>query len=151
MPRAKDVRTEWGRSPYIGIAIVLTVGLLLLLMWPKQPVLTANLARYKLEVVSTPQQREQGLSNRDYLARGAAMLFVYQAADAYCFWMKDMRFSLDIVWLDDAKKVVHIERNVSPATYPHSLCPSKLARYVLEFNAGEAARIGLQPGTQVSF
>lgn len=85
------------------------------------------------------------------MAQDQGMLFVFNAPDTVCFWMKDMRFSLDIIWLDAQKEVVHIEKNVSPETFPKTYCPDKPAQYVIELNAGEAARNHLVAGHRLSF
>jgi uncharacterized membrane protein (UPF0127 family) len=50
--------------------------------------------------------------------------------------MKGMKFNLDIIWLNSEKKVIKIEQNLSPSTYPNNYCPSSFARYVLEMNSG---------------
>jgi uncharacterized membrane protein (UPF0127 family) len=105
----------------------------------------------RAEVVETPQAVEKGLSGRQSLAPDAAMLFTFDEAKAWCFWMKDMAFSLDIIWLDDSKRIVAIAPNLAPETYPQDYCPPKPARYVVEVNAGTAAQLGLKPGDQVSF
>ncbi len=79
------------------------------------------------------------------------MLFVFEGVAVQCFWMKDMHFSIDIIWLDAEKRVVHIEKDVSPETYPRTFCPSKPAKYVIELSAGEASRSSIRPGQKLSF
>lgn len=105
----------------------------------------------RAEVARTPDALHQGLSGRSSLDDDRGMLFVFERPDTYCFWMKDMKFNLDIVWLDDTKRVVFIERDIAPDTYPNTLCPDRPARYVLEVNAGLSRRAGVQVGDQVSF
>lgn len=90
---------------------------------------------YVLEIADTDSKRSLGLGERDSLCQPCAMLFVFDRPGKYSFWMKGMRFPLDIVWLS-GDEVVHIERNIpadSPSTYP----PLHPADRVLEFNAGE--------------
>lgn len=84
------------------------------------------------EVVRDDAARQRGLSGRTALAADQAMLFVFPAGEANCFWMKDMNFSIDMIWLDITKQVTHIAHNVSPDTYPQSFCPKKASTYVLE-------------------
>jgi uncharacterized membrane protein (UPF0127 family) len=100
----------------------------------------------QLERVDTPKARERGLGGRDSMPRNHGMLFVFQQDGAYCFWMKDTRFSLDMVWLDGDGRVVYVKHNVTPDTYPQSFCPNKKARYVIELNAGTARDIGIYEG-----
>ncbi|TSC86424.1 MAG: hypothetical protein G01um10148_410 [Parcubacteria group bacterium Gr01-1014_8] len=87
-------------------------------------------------VVDTPEERTQGLSGRAGLAQDEGMLFVFPKDGDHGFWMKDMLFSIDIVWLSAEKKVVYIEEGVSPLSYPRSFKPTAPARYVLELPAG---------------
>ena len=67
------------------------------------------------------------------------MLFVFAKPSVQCFWMKDMQFPIDIIWLDSTKKVTHIETNVDPMTYPKQYCGDDTTKYVIELRAGEAA------------
>lgn len=104
-----------------------------------------------LEVSSTEATRAQGLSGRRTLNNDQAMLFVFDQTGRYCFWMKDMNFPIDIVWLDANKKIVSFELNVEPNTYPKSFCPDEPARYVLEFPAGVAPANDLRIGQTLQF
>lgn len=100
----------------------------------------------KIFVADTPVARERGLGGREALADNEGMLFVFPTDDAYAFWMKDMKFSIDILWLDASGTVVHIEPNVSPDSYPRTYKPSRPARYVLEVNAGFVEQHHVQVG-----
>ena len=91
---------------------------------------------YAFEVRRTPEERAQGLSGRSGLADNEGMLFIFDYDARHGFWMKDMLFALDIIWLDADMNVVHAETDVSPDTYPRSFVPTVPARYVLEINAG---------------
>lgn len=105
---------------------------------------------YALEVSDTEEKRIKGLSGRDDLEQGTGMIFVYPQAGNECIWMKDMHFSLDILWLNEAKKVTKIERSVSPGTYPRSFCAGG-TQYVIELQAGEAVKAGVKVGQQIDF
>ena len=89
-----------------------------------------------LEVAATPESRQKGLSGRDWLTAGAGMVFVFSTPGTYCFWMQDTRFPLDMIWLNDKQRVVHIERYVQPNSYPEKFCPPASALYVVEVAAG---------------
>ena len=91
---------------------------------------------YVFEVRRTPEERAQGLSGRSGLTDDEGMLFIFDYDARHGFWMKDMLFALDIIWLDADMNVVHAETDVSPDTYPRSFVPTVPARYVLEINAG---------------
>jgi uncharacterized membrane protein (UPF0127 family) len=104
----------------------------------------------ELEVVDTDKNRMRGLSERDSLAENQGMLFVFDQTEEQCFWMKDMHFNIDIIWLDNNKQIEKIEENASPDTYPDFFC-SDNTKYVLEFNQGFAAKYGLKRGTTLQF
>ena len=87
-------------------------------------------------VVDTPVARERGLSGRQGLAGDQGMLFVFPKDGVYSFWMKDMLFSIDIIWISADGTITDIVQNLSPDTYPTAYTPSKPGRYVLELPAG---------------
>ncbi|OGG57408.1 hypothetical protein A2853_00585 [Candidatus Kaiserbacteria bacterium RIFCSPHIGHO2_01_FULL_55_17] len=90
----------------------------------------------RVTVVDTPEAREMGLSGREGLAEDEGMLFVFPKDDRYAFWMKDMRFAIDILWISHDGSIVHVEENVSPESYPAVFTPRQAARYVLELPPG---------------
>lgn len=105
-----------------------------------------------LEVARTLQEQEQGLGGRMALPANRGMLFVFSGKPGMrCIWMKDMHFPLDILWLDSGRRVIHIEQNVSPATYPATYCPPQPTAYVIELNARAAAGSGIQTGQVLDF
>jgi uncharacterized membrane protein (UPF0127 family) len=99
-------------------------------------IITLDGASIHVTLARTPAEQEKGLGGRDSLLPDEGMLFVFPQDGQYTFWMKDMRFPIDIVWLSGDGRVVYIVPNLSPDTYPHSFAPSKPARYVLEVGAG---------------
>lgn len=105
-----------------------------------------------LEVSDTPEKRKLGLSGRQFLPQYQGMLFVFDNSGRQCIWMKDMNFSIDIIWADADKTVTHIEADVSPQTYPRTFCGGLApSRYVIELNSGTAAQAGLKTGDKISF
>lgn len=104
---------------------------------------------FSVDVAATEASREQGLSGRTSLGENQAMLFVFDHPAEYAFWMKGMLFPLDIIWLDSNKKVVHIEKSLSPDTYPRGFAPLAPALYVIEVPAGTADRLGIKQGDPV--
>lgn len=105
----------------------------------------------RLDFALDQASQEKGLGNRNSLPNNEGMMFVFESEGDRCFWMKDMKFNLDILWLNKEKKIVHIEPKVSPSSYPTSFCPSSPAQYVLEINADRAQKLGLSEGQQLSF
>lgn len=106
-----------------------------------------------VEVVREQENRARGLQFRDSLGEKQGMLFIFPESRRHDFWMKDTKIPLDIIWIDSAYQVVHIENNVPPCLRDPCprYAPQAPARYVLEINAGHAMRMGLQKGTGVKF
>lgn len=103
------------------------------------------------EVAEFEADKARGLSGRDCLNEDMGMLFPYALTGDYCFWMKDMKFPIDMIWLDNEKKIVTIMDKASPDTYPQGFCPDRPAQYILEVNAGAAERNGWTVGTGLEF
>jgi len=99
-----------------------------------------------LEVSDNLLERQRGLSFRESLAIDAGMLFVFEKPDKHGIWMKDMNFSLDIIWLDENFKVVNFKKDVSPDTFPTAFTPSSPALYVIETNTGFVDRFSIKIG-----
>lgn len=105
----------------------------------------------KVSIADTPKSRERGLSGQAGLGRDEGMLFVFPEDGRHSFWMKDMRFPIDIVWLSADGRVITIAPDVSPDTYPRSFVPAAPARYVVELPAGFAETYNLKVGDIVRF
>jgi uncharacterized membrane protein (UPF0127 family) len=118
---------------------------------PHDATLHAGGKRYDLRVAATAQAQEKGLGDIASMPKNSGMLFWFTDDQTRCFWMKDMRFSLDIIWLDASRRITHIEPALSPKTYPNAFCPAEPARYVIELNSGEAAGAGLRNGETLTF
>lgn len=105
----------------------------------------------RMELADNQLSRVTGLSYRDSIGSDG-MLFVFTESSAEnCFWMKDMKFSIDMVWLSSDKTVLSIDREVSPETFPNTFCPVSPAKYGIEINAGTAQNYGFEIGKQVKF
>jgi uncharacterized membrane protein (UPF0127 family) len=105
---------------------------------------------YNLERAETNDARLKGLSGRENLPETSGMLFVFDVIENQCMWMKDMKISNDMIWLDETKKVIKIQENVAPETYPNAFCSEKPAKYVIELNAGQVKRSKLELGSAIS-
>ncbi len=93
---------------------------------------------YSVIHANTDELRMKGLSGRDGLPRDTVMLFSFPIAGKYGFWMKDMKFPIDILWTNDiGDSVQYIEREISPDTYPKAFYPPKNSLYVIEGKAGQ--------------
>jgi uncharacterized protein len=103
-----------------------------------------------VEVADTPEERTLGLSGRESLEKHSGLLFLFEVPGKHGFWMKDMNFPIDIVWIDENWVVVGVERGVKPGTYPRTFYPPASVKYVLELNSGEAAELGIDTGLEMS-
>ncbi len=114
-------------------------------------------AAFVAEVADRPATRTRGLSGRESLAPGAGMLFVFESSGEWTFWMIDMKFPLDFIWIGRDCQVVDLTLNVpapapgTPASELPLYSPSSPAMYTLEVNAGEVERHGIRPGDRVRF
>lgn len=88
-----------------------------------------------VEIADTPSERARGLSGRESLKEGEGMLFVFDEPSRVGFWMKDMNFAIDIIWIDAQGRVVGVEKGVKPESYPDTLIPPEEVKYVLEVPA----------------
>ena len=90
----------------------------------------------KAEIALSTGEKQKGLSGRDYMKENNGMLFIFPQSGLYPFWMKDMKFPIDIIWLDDELKIIGLEKNINPNTLPEKFFPPSLAKFVLEVNGG---------------
>lgn len=104
-----------------------------------------------VELAVTQKEKERGLSYRNTLAPDHGMLFVYDHKERYGFWMQEIRFSLDFIWID-GKTVVDISKNVQIRDTNGrwtTLAPRQVVDKVLEVNAGTIDKLGIRVGDTV--
>lgn len=135
---------------FIGILLFLVIAAVYIFQLSQAKLVMAG-RQFEVELVNSEPARTNGLSGRSSLPPDNAMLFVFDTASTQCFWMKDMKFPLDIIWVDTDRRIVHIEENLSPDSYPQSFCPHQPARYVIEVNAGVVQDTGIDIGDKLSF
>jgi uncharacterized membrane protein (UPF0127 family) len=111
----------------------------------------------RAELARTPEERRQGLSGRSALPEDAGMLFVFPNEQQPTFWMKDMRFPLDFVWISADKHVVAVTEQ-APAPVPGTpdgalqlYAPTAPVLYTLEVNGGLVKQLGIHAGDPVVF
>ena len=110
--------------------------------------------RYEVEIADNDASRAQGLMFRDKMADGHGMLFIHDYEEPQAYWMKNTRIPLEILYFDTGRKLVTQQRDVPPCSAGDA-CPiypsNAPARYVLELNAGQAAKLKLQDGSEIRF
>lgn len=114
-------------------------------------ILNINNKTIELEIADTDDKREKGLSNHESLKKDTGMLFVFDKPDKYGFWMENMKFSIDILWLNAQKEIIYIAENVSPDSYPDVFFPPEDSLYALEFNAGFVDENNIEVGNVLNF
>lgn len=141
-----------------GIIIIFIVSLFYILQKPN-----TNTIKYvriagqeiKVELALTEREHSRGLSGRASLANDAGMLFVFAQPGKYSFWMKEMNFPIDIIWLSEDLKVMYIKKDARPESYPESYAPDyapeQSSKYVLEVVSGFSDKNNLKVGESVEF
>lgn len=107
------------------------------------------------EIADTARKRAEGLMYRDHLDKNRGMLFMFDEAQPWTFWMKNTKIPLDIIWMNERRQIVHIESNVPICTRTDDGCrqykPNEPALYVLELGGGMAEQFKLQKGATLRF
>jgi len=110
--------------------------------------------RYSIEIADDDAERARGLMFRDSLPADHGMLFIHDHEEPQSYWMKNTRIALDILYFDNGRRLVSQQRDVPPCALGDGCPPypsGAAARYVLELNAGEAARLKLENGAELKF
>lgn len=118
---------------------------------------------FRVEVAKDMMSRSRGLSGREKLDEGAGMLFIFDSSGKYGFWMKDMKFAIDIVWIL-GNKIVGFQENAQPPSLRQGFgglgasifglttyYPPEAVDKVLELNAGTVAKYGFRISQVVEF
>ena len=116
------------------------------------PAMLLNGHRINLELATTPERQTLGLSGHAPLADDQGMLFIFDQKTVQSFWMKDMLFPLDIIWLDQ-DKIVKISKNLPAEGHqPKNIYRSDLpVDRVLEITAGLSNNLNLKVGDKVTY
>lgn len=90
-----------------------------------------------VEIARSLHEKICGLSHRQNLSHSGGMLFEFgKRADTHGLWMKNMNFAIDIIWLDEDFRVVDIDANVTPGSFPEVFRPRSPALFALEVREG---------------
>lgn len=103
-----------------------------------------------IEVAQTPDKEQQGLMFRRSMADSLGMLFIFNTEEQQSFWMKNTYISLDIIYVNANKRIVSIAQNCKPLS-EESIPSEGNAKYVVEVNAGYAAKTRLKKDDKIDF
>ena len=109
--------------------------------------LGAGMHLIRAEVAADDASRMRGLMHRKSLAPNAGMLFVFDAPEIHCMWMKNTTIPLSVAFLDAGARVINVEDMAPHSEDSH--CAARPARYALEMQRGWFAERGIGPGTQI--
>ncbi len=137
----------------VGAAVVLFIGLLIItfVMSKQATQVTINNKTFNVKIADTEKERQIGLSNTEKLSENQGMLFVFDKPDFYSFWMKNMDYPIDIIYISGDKVTTVIE-NAKPGSSEANLeiyQPDSASDKVLEVNAGLAKKYNIKKGTVV--
>ncbi|MCL4353857.1 DUF192 domain-containing protein [Patescibacteria group bacterium] len=123
-------------------------------LFKSSPSATINNHKIKLTVAKSGQEQEIGLSKYTLLPKDEGMIFPFKSEAKYRFWMKNMKFPIDIIYIKN-KKVVTVFENAQPpkneSENPPIYEPSETADTVLEINAGLSKEFGIKKGTEIKY
>lgn len=120
-------------------------------LWRSESVLRIGEAFINFEVADTPDKISLGLSGRESLKAGNGLLFIMPTSAKHGFWMKNMNFPIDIIWIDEEWIVAGVEKDAQPESYPEVFTPNRSVKYILEVPAGTADEFGIDTGAKVFF
>ena len=139
----------WSGAAVVILIISLMLGYFLTVKEKPAKVVLGG-KEFRVEVANTMMSRAKGLSGHAPLADDEGMVFLFGESGNYGFWMKDMNFPIDIIWIE-GDKITTIAPNVGQDTYPSSFYPDLFSDKVLEINAGTAQGLGVKVGDEVKF
>ncbi len=135
----------------IGMVIWFLAGIVIK---PKEAKIYINsqsgMRTFTAKVAETDEARAQGLSGTSFLTPNDALLMIFPYSDTWGIWMKDMNYSIDVVWLNESFEVIHTERSMHPSSYPDNVYrPRKPARYVVELPEATISKLYLKVGDKI--
>ena len=142
------------RLVYLGFFIVLVLGIVFIIFNSFKPLKKVCIKDVciRAELATTDKARRRGLMFRKSMAEDKGMLFIFEQEFLAGFWMKNVRFPLDIIWIDSQKKIVDIYEYALPCKdVCKTISPKANALFVLEVNAGFVKKQGIKIGDSLIF
>lgn len=131
----------------VFLILFLSSIILVIIYFSRHRIVEVGNQKFFVELAKTPERQKQGLGGREKIREKGGMLFEFEKSAEYSFWMKDMEFDLDILWIKEGK-VAYIAKNVSQKS-PGTINPKIKADKVLEINSGLSDKYNLKIGDSV--
>lgn len=132
------------------VICIIFIGFFVFYQKPKgEKIVSINDIKISVVLANDQEAWEKGLSGTKSLKDREGMLFMFPESALYEFWMKDMRYPIDIIWLDENLQIVTIKENVAPSSYPEIFAPEALSKYVLEVKSGTSQKYNFKKGDQL--
>lgn len=142
---------RWVKPVIVALIIVIGATLLWWQMSVDRSYVYIDGTKYSLiGIEESEKDRRRGLGGIDDMSESSAMLFAFPQESDWGFWMKNMKFAIDILWLDTQGTVVYMVRDAQPSSYPDTTFKpdNKRARYVIELRSGTIERAGIREGSK---
>ncbi len=137
----------------LGLLAIILIALGVWQNYTKSPSAKINSYAFKLYIAKTAKEKEIGLSKYENLSKDLGMLFPFEKPDYYSFWMKQMKFPIDIIYIRDGKIVTMYKSVEPPKSENGSLLiykPKEPSNMVLEINAGLCDKYKFKEGDKVN-
>ncbi len=141
-------KTAQARPIFLLLSACVALSIVWVFLRPTGPQVCVEDFCVHVEAVSRKEQMIRGLQGRESLGPEQGMLFIFKEEGLHRFWMKDMKMSIDMIWLDRFGKVVSIGEDIKPCMAdPCTVyAPAASSLYVLEVQSGFSRRHGLEAG-----
>lgn len=140
----------------LGLTVVIFFTILIisiLFTKNKKTEVTINNETFKVEIADTDSEKQIGLSKKNKLGENDGMLFIFPKPDYYSFWMRDMKFPIDIIYIKGNRVTYVVPNAPAPSETNGNLRiyqPKIESDKVLEINAGLAEKYDIKEGTEVN-
>jgi uncharacterized protein len=141
---------------YSLVTVIAFIAILVFFLRNAEPTNKINFVKLggvevKVELAINKEAQVKGLSGREALEADSGMLFVFPQPSKYYFWMKDMNFPIDIIWIAENMEIVYIKSDAQPENFLETYGPEIDSKYVLEVVAGFAEKNNVKVGDKVEF
>lgn len=146
-------RDDWGKwATAFALTLIIVAGIWMMhTVSDRRVTVSIGSTLVRAQVADTEDARAKGLSGTSPLGENEGMLFVFEVPGRWGMWMKGMKYNLDMLWLDENKKVVYMEQDLAPDTYPKMFLPDDEALYVVELPAGFIQKHDVKMGQALAF